>query len=511
MAHLERNRVVRGQSVFAVCLLLIFTIGFLFHSIQHAYAQTADAAETVSISGTKFWVDQNGSLLPEDAHPDTAVLSLYADGVKVDEKSVSSADDWNWEFKDLPKFNENGEEISYVVREASLDDYTSDMKIALVNTYSPSKEITVKKVWNDSGNSNGTRPESVTVRLLADDVLLDSKILVLSDDNNWSGTFSGLPVMDAASEHTIEYKVEEEPVPNYTAMVKEDSEDEFTITNTYFERAPMFMLRRPALSRSEGSESPEENTESTEDQEIGNENITPQDTESGENGNSGTQENEENNNENTIPETPQNSEERENSGQDTNETPGRERETSPEESVRLTRIPESFQEVTVLPGTGLSGKPGLSAPAKISYEPLSLELAIPSLNISAGIVEVPFADGDFPVEGLGMDAGLLEGTALPGEGISILAAHNTLNSEEFGPFALISTLEKGERIFVRAEDGSMMIFEVYANEKIDAADIRGLFAEASAYEPSLTLLTCEDEMLEGGYASRRIVSARRVN
>ena len=109
-----------------------------------------------------------------------------------------------------------------------------------------------------------------------------------------------------------------------------------------------------------------------------------------------------------------------------------------------------------------------------------------------------------------MDAGLLEGTALPGDGLTVLAAHNTLSHEKYGPFALISALEEGERIFVRDENDSIMIFEVYSNAKIEASDVPGLFAAASEYDPSLTLLTCEDEMITGGYASRRIVSARKI-
>ena len=50
-----------------------------------------------------------------------------------------------------------------------------------------------------------------------------------------------------------------------------------------------------------------------------------------------------------------------------------------------------------------------------------------------------------------------------------------------------------------------------ANEKIGSHDVAGLYRIASAFESTVTLLTCEDERPEGGYASRRVVSARRVN
>ena len=226
MAHLERNRVVRGWIISVICLVLFLSIGFLSHSVQFAYAQSSAEAETVSISGTKIWVDRDGNVLSKDAHPDSAELSLFANGEKVDTTKVTAEDNWNWEFSDLQKYDDNGKEINYTVREASLNDYKSDMKIVVLNTYSPSKEISVKKVWEDSDDQFGMRPESVTVRLLADKVLVDGKTLVLNKDNSWSGTFTGLPVMDASTNAEINYTViEENTASNYSADITGDQDE----------------------------------------------------------------------------------------------------------------------------------------------------------------------------------------------------------------------------------------------------------------------------------------------
>ena len=500
MADLERNRVMRRQIFIYIWLVLFFTIGIFSHSVQFAYAQSAsDSAETVSISGVKFWVDQNGNLLPENEHPDTAELSLFANDKEIDRKSVSSKDDWNWEFKDLPKYDDSGEEINYTVREASLDDYTSDMKIVLVNTYAPSKEITVQKVWNDSNDQAGKRPESVTVRLLANGELVDT--LVLDNDSDWKGVFDGLPVMDAASEEEITYTVEEIPADGYILSgIEEEPEGEFTITNTVEQQSRRLAARRPIQLRSDtgneqegftSSESPVKEENENNGTQESRENMSPE--------NSGS--------EGSVSETPQSGQGRPAASQNIGETPAGGR-------ISLVRIPESFTGISELPRTGFTA--GTAFPLSLNdegliYESLAMELEIPSLNISAGIVQVPVIDGSFPVEWLGGDAGLLEGTALPGEGLSVIAGHNTLNPEEYGPFAMIAGLEEGDRFFIRKEDGSMMIFAVYANEKIEAADVKGLFETASEYAQTITLLTCEDEMLEGGYASRRIVSARKIN
>ena len=443
MAHLERKRVVRRQYRLIVCLALVFITGIFPHSVHFAYAQDPAAAETVSISGTKIWVDQNGNVLPENAHPDSAELSLFANGVKRDTKTVSAADNWNWEFNDLPKYDENGEEISYTVREASLDNYKSDMKIVVLNTYSPSTAA------NNSEDISGDQEEELTRSITNSNPEFRNRMFtarplnLLNPEENYS-----LPETPGTGENTNSEE--------YNGPGSENTGQNYEMGNT--------------------SQSGQETENSAEDI-----NQSP-----------------------NRDETPQTDRNRENSGQETNSAFSQE-----ESRVSMGRIPESFSTVTELPGTGFTGN--LSFHAKLNYEPLAMELEIPSLNVHSEIVKVPSADGKFPVEGLGMEAGLLEGTALPGKGVSILAAHNTLSHEEYGPFALIAALEEGERIFVRDADGSMMIFEVRSNAKIDASDVSGLFEQASEYEPSLTLLTCEDELLTGGYASRRIVSARKIN
>ena len=175
-------------------------------------------------------------------------------------------------------------------------------------------------------------------------------------------------------------------------------------------------------------------------------------------------------------------------------------------------IPEIFDyDLDELPATGITAPKSELKPASVGYEPTSLRLQLPTLSIEAGIVNVPYENGTFPIDGLGMDAGLLQGSAKPGEGISIIAAHNTVNAEDIGPFVLITNLKEGDRLFVTDENGEILIYEVYSNQKIAGNDMAALQESAAAYFDTVTLLTCEDERPEGGYAARRVVSARRVN
>ncbi len=174
----------------------------------------------------------------------------------------------------------------------------------------------------------------------------------------------------------------------------------------------------------------------------------------------------------------------------------------------------TFHRIKTMPETGFSAlKPTVldEQPRALNYKPLAWTLEIPSLTLVTDIVEVPSADGTYPVTWLGSSAGLLEGFGLPGSGYSVLTGHNHLNTKEAGPFALLQEMGIGDRIFVLDPQDQMQIFTVYANEKIAETDIRGLQRIAERFDDSLTLITCEDERVEGGYANRRIIAAKPVD
>ena len=161
-----------------------------------------------------------------------------------------------------------------------------------------------------------------------------------------------------------------------------------------------------------------------------------------------------------------------------------------------------------LPATGFSGNTSPGAqPRDVHYRPLDMRIMIPALNVDTELVTVPETESSWEVQWLGDRSGLLEGSALPGEGISVAAAHNTLNSTEYGPFALLGTLKVNDRIMVSNGDGSMMLFRVYANELLEPDDTERLAAVAAEGENTLVLVTCENESAEGGYLNRRVVFA----
>ena len=104
-----------------------------------------------------------------------------------------------------------------------------------------------------------------------------------------------------------------------------------------------------------------------------------------------------------------------------------------------------------LPSTGFSAQSAVSPalrPRELAYGSTGLTLQIPALDLMETIVSVPKTDGAYPVEWLGSEIGLLDGTALPGEGFSVLTGHNHLNSTEAGPFLFLRELAENDLILV---------------------------------------------------------------
>lgn len=161
-----------------------------------------------------------------------------------------------------------------------------------------------------------------------------------------------------------------------------------------------------------------------------------------------------------------------------------------------------------LPATGFSAlRPEALAeqPKELRYEPVRMRLMLPTLDLDLSLVTVPRQENSWAVAWLGDSAGILEGSSLPGKGLSIIAAHNTLNDTAYGPFALLGTLEPEDLIAAVAEDGTLSFFRVYANELLAPDDMESIAALAE--ENGLVLVTCENESPEGGYLNRRVIFA----
>ena len=190
--------------------------------------------ETIVLSGTKVWKDNNN----QDGKRTTSVKVQILNGDKVvQEIEVSEKTGWKFESKKLPKY-ENGKEIKYTVKETAMTEYKAtittdkDGKYTITNEHTPEKTaVKGHKIWKDEDNKDGIRPASITVKLLADGKETGQTATV-SETSGWTYEFTGLDRYQEGKE--IAYTVEEVNVPDgYTASV-----EGYNITNTHTPEKP---------------------------------------------------------------------------------------------------------------------------------------------------------------------------------------------------------------------------------------------------------------------------------
>ncbi|MBF1210278.1 MAG: Cna B-type domain-containing protein, partial [Gemella morbillorum] len=184
--------------------------------------------------GTKTWDDANNQ---DGKRPDKikVILNKTVDGqtTKVTEKEVTK-DNWNYEFNDLPKY-ENGKEITYSIDEEAVPGYEKEVTgYNLKNSHTPEKvNVQGTKTWDDANNKYGKRPEKITVILNKTVDGKTSKIIeaTVTKDDNWSYSFKNLPKYENGK--LITYTIDEEAVAGYKKTI-----DGYNLKNTYIPPKP---------------------------------------------------------------------------------------------------------------------------------------------------------------------------------------------------------------------------------------------------------------------------------
>ena len=205
------------------------------HGEAVSYAWREDAAENyptlnTSVSGTvttftnvhepilttlrvqKVWDDANNM---DGLRPASLTVALTANGRQVGSVTLSGENAWTDAIEDLPVY-ENGRAIEYLWTEENVEGYTATSSqvgntTVLTNTHNTDRTVaTVVKVWDDDDDRDGLRPASLTVTLSTGDAV------ILTAENNWTGTVGNLPRYRNGNE--IEYTWTEETVAGYTLL-----------------------------------------------------------------------------------------------------------------------------------------------------------------------------------------------------------------------------------------------------------------------------------------------------
>ena len=177
------------------------------------------------------------------------MVALKKDGTKIKEATLNSSNNWTYIWNDLEKLNKNGNKINYTVEEISkkeisniskftsrIDEISTNVwKITNTKTIEENTQVSVKKVWNDSNNLYGKRPDSISVQLYKNGEPYNNAEN-LNTANLWKHSWTNLPKYDE-NKNEIEYTVKEVSVPEgYKSSIEYDRNNNCTniiIVNEY--------------------------------------------------------------------------------------------------------------------------------------------------------------------------------------------------------------------------------------------------------------------------------------
>ena len=182
----------------------------------------------------KVWEDNNNQ---DGVRPEKIILILKKENIELSRVDVvpDSNGDWKYTFKHLLKYDDDDKEINYTVEEENVDKYDTtyvkkeDESYIITNKHIPEEiSIPVQKIWDDSNNKYGIRPESITLNLYADNELVKTVKVMPDSNGDWKYTFTNLPKYNNAK--TIKYDVKEDEVKGYQTIY-----DSYEITNKLIE------------------------------------------------------------------------------------------------------------------------------------------------------------------------------------------------------------------------------------------------------------------------------------
>lgn len=226
--------------------------------------------EKTSRKVVKRWsgdaADENGN------RPSEVTVKLYkgddtnpydANGI-VGTQKLNKDNNWTYEWKNLPKY-ENGTEIVWSIKEEPVLGYTttyspengvtsdSNETVTVTNTYSnETTSISASKIWIDNNDADKLRPNSITLKLQKSvysngqytekaDVEGQSEKTISNKDWSATVTWEGLPKYENG--YAIRYSVVENNVEHYNSVYSPEfvnadaTSTSIQVTNSYSSKA----------------------------------------------------------------------------------------------------------------------------------------------------------------------------------------------------------------------------------------------------------------------------------
>ena len=210
--------------------------------------------DKIQIQVTKHWEDNSNV---NNRRPESIKFVIKQNNSEIKSKVVTGSrttdENWSYTFDNLAKYDENGQEIDYVLEEQEVN--ADDMKFytgttsgnrksgfVVTNKFTVPNETIKPRVtieWDDNSNNKNKRPNDVKV-VVKDNkgrIVKEGNVTGNSTDNSWTKEFEDVPKYDGNGKE-IPYTVEVIPNnPNdlefYVPSIKGDKDKGFVVTERF--------------------------------------------------------------------------------------------------------------------------------------------------------------------------------------------------------------------------------------------------------------------------------------
>ena len=210
--------------------------------------------DKIQIQVTKHWEDNSNV---NNRRPESIKFVIKQNNSEIKSKVVTGSrttdENWSYTFDNLAKFDENGQEIDYVLEEQEVN--ADDMKFytgttsgnrksgfVVTNKFTVPNETIKPRVtieWYDNSNNKNKRPNDVKVVVKNNNgkIVKEGNVTGNPTDNSWTKEFEDVPKYDGNGKE-IPYTVEVIPNnPNdlefYVPSIKGDKDKGFVVTERF--------------------------------------------------------------------------------------------------------------------------------------------------------------------------------------------------------------------------------------------------------------------------------------
>ena len=198
--------------------------------------------ETIELKVTTKWIDND---IQMQRRPEKITINVIGENGKiVDSYELDTKTETSYTFTNLPKYNNQGNEIQYTVEEQGTNKFYSNVSISgnvqrgfiITNTFTKpteTKDVEVTKVWNDNNNESEKRPESIMMQLKNGSVIVKTQqVTGDTNANEWKFIFTQVDKYDENGQE-MQYTVDETEVNKNDLQFYTSKIEGTTITNTF--------------------------------------------------------------------------------------------------------------------------------------------------------------------------------------------------------------------------------------------------------------------------------------